>query len=155
MTKEGTENFGKLCNSHTLGWSTQRWPMRLWYAMVYQAGITALVFTLGKKIPRTTGVNFWKTSQINFFLNHQEKQPTTPGLQVSVKNTIWKVPVKDMPPASPPRATVSAQSGSAVLYAGRRTNKLKMHAASVRRPVMISTGLLFVYVVSPIANWVG
>lgn len=42
-TKGGTDTFDQLCHSYSVTRNTNRWPMRVWFGMMDQSGINAMV----------------------------------------------------------------------------------------------------------------
>lgn len=52
-TKGGTDSFDQLCHSYTVSRKCNRWPLRMWYGMMDQSGINAMVlYNLRQQNPK-------------------------------------------------------------------------------------------------------
>lgn len=104
-TKGGTDTFDKLCHTYTVCRVCNRWPLRIWYGMMDQSAINAMVLynlrAENKKLKRRMFLQELAMSLIKPFLQSRLQIPTLRrNLRVMISNILHIQPETPVRPAT-------------------------------------------------------
>lgn len=142
QTKSGTDTFDQLCGNYTTARKTNRWSMRMMYAILDQAGVNSMIlYTLNvrrldsQKTPSASSSRAEQPSDRLFprrkFLQNLAKDLVkplllerlqNPSVRITIKNLIKEVLGIDEPVASAENVEDATSEEGAVCHICRRNN---------------------------------
>lgn len=92
LTKGGTDTFDKLCKTYSTARITQRWPLRIFFGMLDQAGVnSAILYKLRAANSVLNRRSFLKELSFTLIQSHLECRIRNQYLPKNIRNIIHEV----------------------------------------------------------------
>ncbi|XP_028982645.1 uncharacterized protein LOC114841719 [Diachasma alloeum] len=133
-TKGGTKGFDQFCREYTTARKTHRWPMRLWYTMLDQAGVNAMILYNSNSANRTlTRGDFLKALFMGLIQPHLLTRLASPHLRRELRVSISKILHMEEPENEPGSSKLDRQIRCS-LCPRSKDKKVKTACSECRRP---------------------
>lgn len=91
-TKGGTDSFDQLCHSYTVSRRANRWPLRMWYGIMDQSGINAMIlYNLRAENPKMRRRKFLMELSLSMIKPFLQAKLQLPTLRRSIRTSISEI----------------------------------------------------------------